>query len=142
MKKYGSITKYLNGGAFITKKNMKGIYDRLSKGEVLIILSDVLNFPDGVKVRFMDRECIAPSGAIRISLKTNAYLSAFVTLHEGSGIYKTICATPTLISEAGDPEKALQGYYSFLSNMMMKAPERWWACDKLLEFKCTIQTTT
>lgn len=133
--KYGNIAKYLNGGVFISKKNMKDIYGRLSKGEMFIVVSDVLNFPRGVKVRFMNRECIAPYGALRIALKTGSYLGAFATLHEGDSVYRTICASPTLMSEVEDPEETLRKYYSFLSDIMLKSPERWWACDKLLEFK-------
>jgi len=133
--KYGNIGKYLNGGEFIPKKNLKEIYSRLSRGEMVIALSDVMNLPQGVKVRFMNRECIAPSGALRISLKTNSYLGAFATLHEGSGVYRTICAPPTLMAGAKDPEEILRKYLTFLSDIMLQSPERWWACDKFLEFK-------
>lgn len=135
MKKYGNMAKHLNGGIFISMRNIKDIYGRLSKGETFIVVADVMNFPQGVKVSFMNTECIAPSSALRIALKTNSYLGAFVTMHEGNGVYRMVFASPTLVSQAGDPEKVFRGYYAFLNDCMMKSPERWWVCDKLLEFK-------
>ena len=133
-KKYRNIEKYLNGGIFISKKNLKDIYGRLSEGQIFIVVSDVLNRPQGIKVRFMNKECTAPYGALKIPLKTNSYLGAFITLWEGRGVYRTICATPTLISEAENPVEVVRGYYQFLTDMILKAPERWWASDKLREF--------
>lgn len=132
--KYKNIEKYLNGGIFISKNNLKDIYSRLSKGEIFIVVSDVLNQPQGIKVQFMNKECTAPYGALKIPLKTNSYLGAFITLWEGNGVYRTICATPALLSEAEDPVEVVRGYYRFLTDIVLKAPERWWASDKLLEY--------
>jgi lauroyl/myristoyl acyltransferase len=132
--KYRNIEKYLNGGIFISKKNLKDIYGRLSEGQTFIVVSDVLNRPQGIKVQFMKKECTAPYGALKIPLKTNSYLGAFITLWEGKGVYRTICAAPTLVSEAENPVEVVRGYYRFLTDMILTAPERWWASDKLLEF--------
>jgi lauroyl/myristoyl acyltransferase len=134
-KKYSNMARYLNGGNFISMRNISEIYRRLSKGETFIVVSDVMNFPNGIKVNFMNDEYTAPDGALRIALKTNSYLGAFVTLYEGNGVYRMVFSPPTLVSRADDPGKAVQGCYAFLSGYMMKSPERWWVCDKLLEFK-------
>jgi len=134
-KKYGNIAKYLNGGIFISMRNIREVYGRLLKGETFIVVSDVLNFPQGIKVKFMNGEYLAPDSTLRMALKTNSYLGAFVALHEGNGVYRMVFASPTLVSEAEDPEKIFRGCYAFLNDCMMKSPERWWVCDKLLEFK-------
>jgi lauroyl/myristoyl acyltransferase len=132
--KYGGMESRANGGTMVAKSALKDVYARLLKGELFVMVSDVLNRPEGVPVTFLNRPCAAPLGTLRIAQKTDSSLGAFVTRWEGKGVYRTICATPPRLSPATEPEAVLAKYYAFLSEQILASPERWWASDKMLEF--------
>lgn len=135
-KKYNAIQNHYNGGNFISKKNLIEVHRRLQRGEIFIWLHDVvLSMKGQIDVEFLSRHYKAPDSALRIALKTNSYIGAYITLWEGEGRYRTIFSEPVLPSILQNPEDALRECYTFLSGAIVRRPERWWVADTLCDYK-------
>lgn len=133
--KYSAMQSHYNHGIFISRKNLKTIYNRLKRREVFVWLSDVLNVPGKIDVLFLNKQYKVSDNALRLAMKTNSYVGAYVTIWEGEGRYKTYLSKPVLPSALTDPEIVIRDCYSFLSHHILKSPERWWIADALQEFK-------
>lgn len=133
--KYKAMQTHYNKGTFISRRNIREIYPRLMKGEIFILMSDVLNVSGTLSVEFLKQRYEASDKALRLALKNGAYIGAYVTVWEGHGSYRTILSDPVLPSQAMDPNYAIQKCYTFLSEFILKAPERWWVADTLVGFK-------
>ncbi len=133
--KYKAIQTHYNKGIFISRRNIREIYPRLKKGEIFILMSDVLNVSGALSVEFLNQRYEASDKALRLALKTGAYIGAYVTVWEGHGSYRTILSDPVLPSRSMGPNYAIQQGYTFLSEFILKSPERWWVADTLVGFK-------
>lgn len=133
--KYSGMQSHFNSGTFISAKDLRSIYKRLKDGEIFIWLSDVMNTGNRIVVNFLGHEFYANDGPLRIAMKTDSALSAYITEWLGKGEYKTTFMTPLMPNSLSNPEKALQDCYDFMSQFITKTPERWWIVDASLDFR-------
>lgn len=133
--KYSGMQSHFNSGIFISARDLRSIYRRLKHGEIFIWLSDVMNTGNKIVVSFLGHEFYANNGPLRVAMKTDSALSAYITEWLGKGEYKTTFMTPVMPNSLSNPEKALQDCYDFMSQFITKAPERWWIVDTSLNFK-------
>lgn len=134
--KYRGMQSRYNCGTFIQRRNLREIYYRLEKGEVFVWLHDVvLNMEGKIDVEFLKEHYKAPNSALKIARDTGSYIGAYVTLWEGSGRYRTIFSEPRLPSQFQNPAEVLRECYAFLSDAILRRPERWWIADTLCEYK-------
>ncbi|MDX1491948.1 MAG: hypothetical protein R3332_11730 [Pseudohongiellaceae bacterium] len=131
--KYESMEPYLNGGKVVPLEvGMRPFYQMLKRKEILVILGDVPLGGDNntpLEARFINKTRRLSGGPYRMAQKTDSNLASFVCEYK-SGTQYSLTISDVFNLESSD---CVQNAYDFLSEQILRAPEKWWASYLLSE---------
>jgi lauroyl/myristoyl acyltransferase len=128
-KKYRGSEPHLHGGQVLNmEEGLRPFYRMLENKQILMMLADAPALPSGagVDVFFLGKKRHLAGGALRLAMKTNSLMAAYVCRCTGPGQYAMQLLAPQEPSLG-----TLNAIYQFLGNAILQDPGRWWAIDLL-----------
>lgn len=127
--KYRGSEPYLNGGQVLDMEHgLRPFYRMLERKEILMMLADAPVLPNGagIDVLFLGEKRRLAGGALRLAMKTNSLMAAYVCRCTGPGQY-----TMQILSPQEPSLETLNSIYQFLGDTILQDPSQWWAIDLL-----------
>ncbi len=129
-KKYQGIIRLYNGGTLLSAEDLRREgAERLGRGEIIVFFADVPRKDRGIPIDFLGKKVLVPFGAFSYAMRTNAFLSVYVTKYLAPGCYQTLLGRPVRTNSGMDIEKLAREAYGFLEDMIMGDPGSWWGAD-------------
>ena len=132
--KYANMEHLMNGKIHDYHLNKDYFYSALSKGESVVLISDVPGTKSTIHIPFAGKKFQMPLGAFHLANKTGSKLAAYVCIYESPGKYKTVFLPPVEIF-ADNPEKTMRPIYEFLGSWILRYPDRWMASEIFRDFQ-------
>ncbi len=132
--KYANMEHLMNGKLLDPSLHKEYIYSSLSKGETVVLVSDVPGTKSTVHIPFVGKKFQMPLGAFHLVKKTGSKLAAFICIYVSPGKYKTVFLPPVEIFP-DNPEKTMRPVYNFLESWILKYPDRWMASEIFRDFQ-------
>ncbi len=134
-KKYHGIIRLYNGGTLLSAEDLRQEgAKRLNRGEIIIFFADVPRKDRGIPIKFLGRKVLVPFGAFSYAMRTNAFLSVYVTKYLAPGRYHTVLDRPIEVNSGMDIEELARNSYGFLEDMIRSDPGSWWGADTFAEY--------
>jgi len=129
-RKFHQIGRMHQGRVILVERQPKAPYQTLTAGRSLILFVDMpppTPEAGAVTLRFMGHSCRLAQGALRIALRTQVPVAAYLVQRLRPGRYRVHLAPPRPVKR----EEDLQPIFDFFTAHMQSAPWAWWAADLL-----------
>jgi len=129
VQKYRGSEPYLNGGQVLDMElGLRPFYRILEAKQILMMLGDAPVLPNGTKnvIPFLGGPRLIAGGPLRLAIKTNSLIGAYICHCEGPGRYSMQIHEPKEASL-----QTIESIYQFFSTIILQDPGKWWAVDLL-----------
>jgi len=111
-------------------------YRLLSQNEIVSMAIDVppQMVKSTVRVEFLGRECLFPTGVINLAHQSKAPVIPFFVLRDENEMWRQKIIVQEPVQMSGNVQLDLQRCVDRLGNMIREHPEQWYAWDSLSHF--------